>query len=301
MELKRLGKTGFMISPIIYGGIVSMHDGQDASDRYVDWALERGINYYDVAPVYDDAQEKLGNSLVGKRNGIYLACKTTGRTYEAGEKDMTESFRLLHTDYFDNYQLHAVSTIEEIDTAFGPKGLMEYLVKAKKDGKIRNIGITGHNEDAIIYALSLYDFDTVMYPMNWNISMGKHHEGDRLGKLSKEKCFGLLGMKTLIERAWKTTDERYSSRFPKSWCKPIDTAAEPSFGIAAMRYSYSMGSDVLVTPGNFESFSFAIDHLEDAVSPFTDADQALLNEKINVFGDKPFLLPDGTMVYEYEK
>ncbi|MBR2222999.1 MAG: aldo/keto reductase, partial [Christensenellaceae bacterium] len=81
MKKVQLGKTGLMVTPVIYGGIVSMKDGQEASDRYVKWSLERGINYYDVAPVYEDAQEKLGNSLIGKRDEIYLACKTTTRTY----------------------------------------------------------------------------------------------------------------------------------------------------------------------------------------------------------------------------
>ena len=63
MQYKALGKTGLDISRISYGGIVSMEDGQDASDRYVSWAIDRGINYFDVAPSYGDAEEKLGNSL----------------------------------------------------------------------------------------------------------------------------------------------------------------------------------------------------------------------------------------------
>ena len=77
VEIKReLGNTGFKLYPVVYGGIVSMDDGQDASDNYVSWAIDRGVNYFDIAPVYGDAQEKLGNSLKEYRKNVFLACKT---------------------------------------------------------------------------------------------------------------------------------------------------------------------------------------------------------------------------------
>lgn len=300
MQKKLLGKTGFMVSPIIYGGIVSMLDGQPASDRYVDYALDMGINYYDVAPVYDDAQEKLGNSLNGRRNGIYLACKTTTRTKEEGRREMEESFRLLKTDYFDVYQLHAVTTKEEIDIAFGKDGIMDFLFNAKKEGKIRNIGITGHSEEAVLYALSKYDFDTVMFPLNWNIHM-KSNIGEELCRAKAENNYGILGMKNLIERAWQTKEERYSSKFPKSWCKPIDAINEEGFALAAMRYTFKMGADVLIPPGNIESFSFCVEHMDEAVKPFTEDDAQILNAKLSEFGHLPFLTTDKGMINESDK
>ena len=74
---RKLGKTGYDVFPVVYGGIVSSRDGQAASNNYVAWALDRGINYFDVAPSYGDAQEKLGISLKPFRKENYLACKTT--------------------------------------------------------------------------------------------------------------------------------------------------------------------------------------------------------------------------------
>ena len=79
MKKRKLGNTGYEISPVIYGGIVSMNDGQANSDQYVSWAIEHGINYFDIAPSYGDAQEKLGNSLRSYRSKVYLACKTAQR------------------------------------------------------------------------------------------------------------------------------------------------------------------------------------------------------------------------------
>src|SRR5574341_219164 len=73
---RTLGKTGFQVFPVVYGGIVSMNDGQEASNNYINWAIDRGVNYFDVAPLYGDAQEKLGHSLKNHRKKVYLACKS---------------------------------------------------------------------------------------------------------------------------------------------------------------------------------------------------------------------------------
>ena len=84
---RKLGKTGLEIFPVVYGGIVSSQDGQKASDNYVAWAIDRGINYFDVAPSYDDAEEKLGISLKSFRKKNYLAYKTTKRMRPDAEKE----------------------------------------------------------------------------------------------------------------------------------------------------------------------------------------------------------------------
>ena len=115
MKYHQLGKTGFTVSAVAYGGIVSASqygettfpgDGQRASDSYVALAIEQGINYFDVAPTYGNAQMMLGNSLKHYRRNIHLACKTEARTRAQAEKLMHESLNLLHTDYFDVYQMH---------------------------------------------------------------------------------------------------------------------------------------------------------------------------------------------------
>ena len=88
MKYRRLGNTGFEVSTVVYGGIVSMahgdgrvyqSDGQATSDGHVAWAIDHGINYFDVAPTYGDAQQMMGNSLRPYRKGVYLACKTEAR------------------------------------------------------------------------------------------------------------------------------------------------------------------------------------------------------------------------------
>lgn len=278
MIKRNLGSTGFQISPVVYGGIVSMSDGQDASDRYVSYAVDRGINYFDVAPSYGDAQEKLGNSLKPYRRSVFLACKTNKRTKKEAEQEFLESLRLLHTDYFDVYQMHGLASTAEVETAFGPGGVMELMEKAKKDGLVRKLGITCHSEEAALMAISLYDFDTVLFPLNWGLNLGKGF-GSRISEAAKQKGIGLLGMKTLIHRAWIDDEERSASRFPKSWCKPI--SEYDALSTAALKYTLSLGADAVVPPGNFESFSFAVEHIEECLEhPLNQDDIEFLKKEL---------------------
>ena len=216
MKYRALGNTGFNVSAVSYGGIVSMEDGQEASNRYVSWAIDQGINYFDVAPTYGDAQEKLGASLKPYRKDVYLACKTAQRLHKDAKIELERSQQLLHTDYFDVYQLHAIASMQDVETAFGPGGVMEMVSTLKQNGIARKVGITAHSEEAAIRCLELYDFDTVLFPFNWFMNM-EHGMGSRLLEVAKQKGVGVLCMKAFIERKWNNNEEKAASPFPKSW------------------------------------------------------------------------------------
>ena len=282
---RKLGETGFKVFPVGYGGIVSMNDGQEASDRYVSWAIDRGVNYFDVAPSYGDAEEKLGNSLKAYRKKIYLACKTAKRISKEAEVEFEKSFERLHTNYFDVYQMHGLSTQEDIDQAFGPGGVLEMMVKAKRDGRVRKLGITAHSEEIALKAMAMYDFDTVLFPINW-MMIFKKGMGRALCSDAKNRKMGLLAMKAQVLRRW--LDEEDRGEYGKSWCKPIDTA-EKETGIAAIKYAFRMGADITIPPGNFKSFSFAVDNIEAITThPVTDVETKLLENEFAMVKDYPF-------------
>lgn len=296
MKYRAFGNTGFNISAVAYGGIVSAGhygqtimpgDGQANSDGYVSWAIDQGVNYFDVAPTYGDAQLMLGNSLKPYRRNVYLACKTTERTRKEAEKRMKESMELLHTDYFDVYQMHALVKMEDVETAFGPGGIMEMMVEMKEKGIARKLGFTAHSEAVALKALSLYDFDTVLFPFNWHMNM-VHGMGNTLIRTAKERGMGVLCMKSMIERAW-TDEERYASKYPKSWCKPFDTDEEPEILLAAVKYALSLGVDTIIPPGNFDHFRFAVEHIDEALAgPLSDAERAMLAARLEQVKDQPF-------------
>lgn len=300
MQYRKLGNTGYEISAVIYGGIVSSseydgrsydNEGQPFSDRYVSRAIEQGVNYFDVAPTYGNAEELLGNSLRPYRKNVYLACKTEQRSRAGAEAALANTLRLLHTDYFDVYQLHGLCTMEELETVFAPGGAMEVLRNAKEKGIARRLGVTAHSEAVALKALELYDFDTVLFPINWHMHMG-HGFGEKLIRRAKEKGMGVLCLKSMIDRAWKDDDERYSSPYPKSWCRPFEPETEAGLLAAAVRYSFSLGADAIVPPGNFTHFNFALEHFDELIAPFTEADRALLQARLELVKEAPFMDPD---------
>ena len=275
MQKFRLGKTGFQISAVTFGGIIEMNETDSDAQRYVDAAIERGVNYFDVAPSYGNAQDKLGPALEQYRHGVYLACKTEKRDAAGAKAELLNSLKVLRTDYFDVYQLHGMRAPQDVERAFADDGAMQTMLWAKKEGLIRNIGFSTHNEDVALRTLELYDFDTVLFPMYWAMGINTGW-GDRIAQRVKQTDAGLLAMKTLIHRAWLDGEDR--SAYPKSWCKPI--SGDEALGVAAMKYGLSKGAATLIPPGNFEHFTFMTDHIDDCLAaPLTDAEWARLREE----------------------
>lgn len=291
MERKKLGKTGYEISRVIYGAIVSTDETQQDSDRFVAEAVDLGVNYFDVAPSYGNAQERLGPSLAPYRKRVYLACKTLERRKDAARKELEQSLKDLKTDWLDNYQLHSVTTREDVETAFGPGGAMELLRDMKEQGVIRKVGITAHSEQAALACLRLYPFDTVVFPINWMLHMGQGI-GESLKAAAEKDGFGLLSIKSIIQRAWKDDGERSASPWPKSWCRPIDEK-DSAFRLAAMRYALSLGAAALIPPGNWECFRFMAEHIDEAARrPLDGDDLALLRAEYEKVKNQPFFTRD---------
>ncbi len=290
MLYRPLGNTGYDVSGIVYGGIISTDVPQQDSDGYVAWSIDQGINYFDIAPSYGNGEEQLGKSLKPYRKDIYLACKTTERMRDDAWKEIQQSLKHLHTDWFDLFQLHSMTTPEDVDQAFGPGGIMELLLELKQQGVIRKLGFSAHSEYAALKCLELYDFDTVLFPTNYQLDMNEGI-GRALKAQKEQKGFGLLGMKSLIDRAWKDDAEKQQSGYLKSWCKPF-SADEGDLRLAGMKYAVQqMGADVLVPPGNFECYQFMVEHVQKAFAdPLFADEQVALKQRFQQGKHLPFFL-----------
>ncbi|NLG25380.1 MAG: aldo/keto reductase, partial [Clostridiales bacterium] len=217
MRTMALGKTGIVAGAVAFGGIINMNETQADADRFVAAAIERGVNYFDVAPSYGDAEERLGPALRPYREGVYLACKTGRRDAGGAKAELLASLDKLHTDHFDVYQLHAMTTRADIEQAFAPGGAMETFLWARREGLVKNLGFSAHNEDTALQLLDRFDFDTVLFPVNWAMGL-VNGWGDRLADRVREKGIGLLALKALVRRKWLEGEEHI---YPKSWCQPI--------------------------------------------------------------------------------
>ncbi|MEI6290027.1 MAG: aldo/keto reductase [Chloroflexota bacterium] len=170
MEKRRFGRTGHMSTIAIFGGAAFGDVLQETADGIMELVIEAGINHIDIAPSYGQAELRVGPWMPRVRDQFFLGCKTTERSYEGAWNELNSSLKRLQTQSFDLYQLHAVTTLEELDKITMKNGALEAVIKAKEAGLTRFIGITGHGIDApAIYleALRRYDFDSVLFPLNF--------------------------------------------------------------------------------------------------------------------------------------
>jgi aryl-alcohol dehydrogenase-like predicted oxidoreductase len=153
-----LGRTGLVVTRLGTGGAYC-----ETADGYRA-ALDSGVNYMDTARAYRDGDDEkvIGNAIQGRRHELILATKTQQRDAEGARRDLETSLRLLQTDYIDIYQLHHLNTEEERNRALGADGALEAVQKAREEGLIRFIGVTGHDWEQIQRAVATGFFDTVL-------------------------------------------------------------------------------------------------------------------------------------------
>lgn len=163
LERRRLGRTGHESSVVAFGSAALKACDQATADRAVEAALEAGLNHFDVAPSYGEAELRLRPWMPRMRERIFLGCKTKERTRDGAKAELHRSLERLQTDHLDLYQLHAVRRLDELDACTAPGGALEALIEAREEGLVRYLGITGHTHDAPAThaeALRRFDFDT---------------------------------------------------------------------------------------------------------------------------------------------
>jgi len=266
MEKRLLGKTSESLSTVGFGGIVVRDEAPSTASRFVAQAVERGINYFDVAPTYGNSEECLGPALAPYRRSVFLACKTEKRTAEEANKALQQSLERLRTDYFDLYQLHAVTTMEEVEQITGPGGALEALVKAQEQGRARYLGFSAHTEEAALALLARFEFDTILFPFNW-VCWHQGEFGHQVLAKAQEKGLGILALKTLAKRKWKEEEERTWS---KTWYAPVDSFEEASL---ALRFTLSRPITAAVSPSHIELLWWACD-AADQFTPLSEEEEA---------------------------
>ena len=267
---RTLGKTGEKLSIIGFGGIVVMDDSPSGSANIVAEAHARGINYFDVAPSYGNAQERLGPALAPYRNKSFLACKTDGRMKDDSRKQLEESLRLLKTDHVDLYQFHALTKMTDLDKVLGPGGAMETMEAAKKEGKIRYIGFSVHSAETALAAMDRYNFDTILFPVNF-VLFTQAGFGPQILKKAQEKNMGILALKGMAKTVWPAGEKDHPQ--PKCWYQPAAFPDEASLGL---RWTLGHPITAAIPPGDERYFRLAMDVAQNYKPLESHEEQALL-------------------------
>jgi aryl-alcohol dehydrogenase-like predicted oxidoreductase len=266
-----LGKTGEQLSMIGFGGIVVMNESTGEASNIVAEAVDRGINYFDVAPSYGNAQERLGPALAPYRKNCFLACKTEGRMKDDSRKQLEESLQLLKTDHVDLYQFHALTKMTELDQVLGPGGAMETMEAAKKEGKIRYIGFSVHSAETAVAAMDRYNFDTILFPVNW-VLFTQAGFGPQILKKAQAKNMGILALKSMAKTVWPA-DQKQNHPEPKCWYQPARFPDEASLGL---RWTLGHPVTAAIPPGEERYFRLAMEVAQNYKPLDTQEEQALL-------------------------
>ena len=153
-----LGRTGLRVTRLGIGGAYS------TTPEPYRQALDCGVNYVDVARLYLEGKNEaiIGEAIVGRRHDLVLATKTIVRDAVGARKDLEISLRDLRTDYLDIWQMHGIGSRRELETILAPGGAMETAYKAREQGLVRFIGVTGHDWQVLYETLATGLFDTVL-------------------------------------------------------------------------------------------------------------------------------------------
>ena len=266
MNKRSLGRTGEELSLVGFGGIAVMNEAPAEAGRMVARAVDRGINYFDVAPSYGNAEEMLGPALEPYRSAVFLACKTMERTAEGALAELRVSLGRMRSDHFDLYQLHAVTTADEVEEIMGPGGALEGMVWAREQGLVRFLGFSAHTEEAALMLMDRFPFDTILFPFNW-VSWYQGAFGQQVLESALEKGLGILALKSLARRKLKEGEE---SPWSKCWYYPVESFEEASL---ALRFTLSLPITAAVSPGHEELLWWACD-AADGFQPLSEAETA---------------------------
>ncbi|WP_029323832.1 aldo/keto reductase [Butyrivibrio sp. AE3004] len=186
----KLGKTGIVVPQNGFGALPIQRDDMDTSISILRRAYDGGMRYFDTARAYSDSEEKLGNAFAGMREKIYIATKTAAKTPDQFWKDLETSLEKLQTDYIDVYQFHMVTQCWKPGDG---SGMYECMEEAKKQGKIRHIGVTSHRIAVAMECVESGLYETMQFPFSYLAD----EKDIALVKKCEELDVGFIAMKGL--------------------------------------------------------------------------------------------------------
>lgn len=258
---RRPYRDGVELSVIGLGGVVVSGLGQQTANQIVRESVERGLNYFDVAPTYGDAELKLGPALEPFRKTVFLACKTTKRDAKSAREELHRSLQRLRTDHLDLYQFHGVSSMEDVEQILSPGGAAEAFREAREQGKVRFLGLSAHAEGPAISLMERFKCDSVLLPVNF-VCLGRGDFGRKVLGYAKQNGVTTLALKAMAYTHWPEGMERPQ---PKCWYRPV---TDPDLARDALRFALSQGITAAIPPGDKTLYQMALELAPD-LTPLT--------------------------------
>ncbi len=227
------GRTGHRSTRVIFGAAALGAMRQDRADRVLGTVLAGGINHIDTAASYGDSELRLAPFLADYRDDFFLATKTDGRTGDAARAQLEQSLTRLGVDQVDLIQLHNLVEPDEWEIAHAPGGAVEALARARDEGLVRFIGVTGHGTripDMHLRGLERFDFDSVLLPYNFMMLRNLDYRSsvDQLLEVCAERQVAVQTIKSIARRRWGPD----STQPHFAWYEPLPEGEALTRGVA---------------------------------------------------------------------
>ncbi|MDS0300104.1 aldo/keto reductase [Halogeometricum sp. S1BR25-6] len=261
MQTRTFGRTGHDSTVATFGAIALNWLEQEGADQMVELVLDRGVNHFDVAPTYGDAELKLGPKLRQHREEIFLGCKTQERDYDGARRKLERSLDRLGVEKIDLYQVHGLEYEEELDEITSDGGALGAFRDAKDEGLIDHIGLTSHGSPGLILDAvdRIDDLESLMFPLNPVVAGkdGEEHDYEAVLERADEEGIGTLGIKAFAKGSWPSTEELPEEDRPyANWYEPVGAPDEirERFDFAA-----AQGLTSVVSPGDPKLVAMVLD------------------------------------------
>jgi aryl-alcohol dehydrogenase-like predicted oxidoreductase len=251
------GLTGHNSTRVIFGGWALTEASQPEADSALELLLEHGVNHIDTAPMYGNAEARIGPWMERHRSHFFLATKTRKRTYRGARDDLRRSLERLRVDYLDLWQMHGLTGPKGWERAMGRGGALEALVEAQEKGLVRFLGVTGHGlQTPAMHRRSLesFEFDSVMAPYNYRLVQKPRYAADfeALATACRERSAALQTIKSVARRRWGDQPKTYNTY----WYEPLDRQEAVD---RAVHWALGLQDSFLVTAGDLRILPMILD------------------------------------------
>ena len=222
----------------------------------------------------------MGPGIEDIRNDIFLACKTNKRDKENSKIELEDSLKKLRTNYFDLYQLHGMKTDEDFNNVSSKNGALETLFEAKEQGIVKHVGFSCHSVSVADKLIDNYDFDSILFPVNWALML-KHNFGTELLKKCEERDISVLALKCMANELWSDNNR---GDFKKCWYKPL---TDKELIKLAIKFTLSKNVISFLPPGNTSLFKTALEIVKNDLDEISNNEIEILrkySESTNAIG-----------------
>jgi aryl-alcohol dehydrogenase-like predicted oxidoreductase len=266
------GRTGHASTRILFGAYALNKATQAEADRVLDLLIEYGVNHIDTAPMYGNAEKRIGPWMEKHRDDFFIATKTRRRTYQGAWDNLQLSLERLRVDHVDLWQMHGLTGPAGWERAMGPGGTLEAFLEARDRGLARFLGVTGHGVKAPamhMRSLERFDFDTVTVAYNYSLMQNPRYAVDfeALITLCRERRVAVQTIKSIARRPWKDRPKTYNTYF----YEPLDTQEAID---KAVHWALGSPDTFLITAGDMQVLPKVLDAADRFEARPSDAEMA---------------------------